>query len=253
MSHAPVRLPCRLIVDPPADVAWNMAVDEALRESATASGRCSLRFYQWQQPTLSLGYFQSHATRESHHASRACALVRRQTGGGAILHDRELTYSLVIPQAHPLAIDSARLYTVVHEAIQVVLQARHVPATICADPPRVAKNEEPFLCFQRRATGDMLWGAAKICGSAQRRRHGAVLQHGSLLLAQSAYAPELPGLLELCGHSLTPAELSTAIAGELAERLAFDFQPTVLVTDEFEAAKCLVSGKYRAPAWTERR
>ncbi len=230
-----------------------MAVDEALLESAAASGRCSLRFYQWRQPTLSLGYFQSHAVRASHHASRACPLVRRQTGGGAILHDRELTYSLFIPQSHPLAVDSTRLYVVVHEAIQAVLQAHRVSATICANPHKVAKGEEPFLCFQRRAIGDMLSGTAKICGSAQRRRHGAVLQHGSLLFAQSGCAPELPGILELCGQPLTPAAVITAVAHELAGRLGFDFQPGELETDEFEAATGLLSRKYANPTWTERR
>ncbi len=253
MPNAPVRVPCRLIVDPPADGAWNMAVDEALLESAAASGRCSLRFYQWQQPTLSLGYFQPHAARAAHYASRACALVRRQTGGGAILHDRELTYSLVIPRAHPLAVDSTRLYVVVHEAIQAVLQANHVSATICANPHKVAKSDEPFLCFQRRAIGDMLLGGAKICGGAQRRRHGAVLQHGSLLFSQSAFAPELPGILQLCGQPLTPAATSKAIVQELAGRHGFDFQPAQLLVDEFESARCLLSRKYANPTWTQWR
>src|SRR5882724_9809402 len=88
----------RLIIDPPAHGAWNMAVDEALLESAAVDGIATLRLYQWSEPTLSLGYFQPAADRQTHPASRECPLVRRASGGGAILHDRELTYSLAIPE-----------------------------------------------------------------------------------------------------------------------------------------------------------
>src|SRR5438445_617792 len=84
--------PCRLIHDLPGDGPWNMAVDEALLEDAARSGRPTLRFYGWAEPTLSLGYFQPYAQRASHPPSSRCAVVRRPTGGGAILHDAELTY-----------------------------------------------------------------------------------------------------------------------------------------------------------------
>ena len=86
----------RVIVDPPADGAWNMAVDEALLLSDERTG-LTIRFYQWEEPTLSLGYFQSLAEREQHPPSVDCPMVRRASGGGAILHDRELTYSMVAP------------------------------------------------------------------------------------------------------------------------------------------------------------
>jgi lipoate-protein ligase A len=245
--------PCRLLIDEPLDGAWNMAVDEALLESAATTGQCSLRFYRWSRPTLSLGYFQHHAERAAHSASRDCNLVRRQTGGGSILHDRELTYSLVVPQTHPLASDSARLYRLVHEALQSVLAGWDVQATICANSPRAGSGEQPFLCFQRRAVGDMLLGSAKICGSAQRRRRGAVLQHGSLLLAQSPFAPELPGILELTGKPLDAAALGEQAADELAGRLEFDSHRQGLLADEVEGANCLVSRKYAERTWTFRR
>ena len=101
MSQRQEPSPCRLIDDGAAIGARQMALDEALLESAAERGSATLRFYRWSEPTLSLGYFQDYAERDSHAASRNCALVRRQTGGGAILHDRELTYSLAIPRAHP--------------------------------------------------------------------------------------------------------------------------------------------------------
>ena len=75
--------PCRLIVDPPLDGAWNMGFDEALLEQAADPGIATLRFYQWQEPTLSLGYFQTYDERDTHAESRQAAVVRRQSGGGA--------------------------------------------------------------------------------------------------------------------------------------------------------------------------
>ena len=76
-----------------------MAVDEALVDDAAARGTCWLRFYGWAEPTLSLGYFQGHEERLAHRPSRQCPVVRRMSGGGAILHDAEITYSLAIPHA----------------------------------------------------------------------------------------------------------------------------------------------------------
>ena len=87
----------RLIIDPPAAGSWNMAVDEALLRSAGESRQLTLRVYQWEQPTLSLGYFQAHERPAEHAASQPCPVVRRATGGGAIVHDREITYSLTAP------------------------------------------------------------------------------------------------------------------------------------------------------------
>ena len=97
-----------LLLDPPGDGAWNMAVDETLLEAAAAEGLCSLRFYQWAEPTLSLGYFQAYADRNQHEASRQSAVVRRASGGGAIMHDFDVTYSLAVPERHPLAASRLR-------------------------------------------------------------------------------------------------------------------------------------------------
>src|SRR4029453_12753533 len=193
--------PLRLIHDPPAAGAWNMAVDEALLESAAATGVATLRFYEWSEPTLSLGYFQLADDRTAHFASRECPLVRRSSGGGAIVHDRELTYSFALPQRDTRAAAASELVYLFHETLAEAL-AQFGIATALYKPPTGACNSrsayvvgsEPFLCFERRACGDLLCGHAKIAGSAQRRRRGAVLQHGSVLLAASRCAPELPGI-----------------------------------------------------------
>jgi len=88
---------CHLLIDPPASGSWNMAVDEVLLGAVAKSGTSALRFYQWKSPTLSLGYFQSYSERSKHPTSLAADALRRLSGGGAILHDRELTYSLILP------------------------------------------------------------------------------------------------------------------------------------------------------------
>src|SRR5690242_18095105 len=87
----------RLLIDSAVDGPRSMAIDEALLESAAGGGPLTLRFYQWSEPTLSLGYFQRYEDRSLHPASLDCPIVRRPTGGGAILHDKELTYSLALP------------------------------------------------------------------------------------------------------------------------------------------------------------
>ena len=201
---------CRLVVDDPRPGDWNMAVDEALLERAVETGGVSLRFYQWSEPTLSLGYFQPVADRARHAASSQCPLVRRSSGGGAILHDRELTYSLALPSGHRLARQAESLYLAAHAALIEGLATLGVAAGINRVASGLAPEAEPFLCFERRAVGDVLVGDAKIAGSAQRRRRGAVLQHGSILLQTSPQAPELPGIEQLTGVWLTPADLERA-------------------------------------------
>lgn len=269
--------PCRLIVDPPLDGAWNMAVDEALLEDAAARGTATLRFYQWAEPTLSLGYFQSYAERHAHAASGAAAVVRRSSGGGALLHDRELTYSLSLPATHPLSREAARLYHVVHEALIATLAEWHIaPAmygyvqTAAISPaaasvpaisaPTPSNAAEPFLCFARRTEADVILTkpqasvpASKICGSAQRRRRGAVLQHGGVLLAQSAVAPELLGIAELGGPALAPGELVSRWQPRLAAALQLGLTPQALPAELIEIAQQLHRKKYANRSWTERR
>ena len=85
-------------------------------------------------------------------------------------------------------------------------QGEEAHAALVAEADAVHAPPAPFLCFQRRTPGDLLIGGAKVLGSAQRRRKTAVLQHGGLLLAQSAHAPELAGIAELTGRELEPGD-----------------------------------------------
>ena len=121
-----------LLLDPPASGAWNMAVDEVLLEAAAADGQCTLRFYRWEEPTLSLGYFQTYADRWQHEPSSHAAVVRRMSGGGAILHDAELTYSFAVPSHHPLANNRLGFYQAVHTALIEALAQWGIEAAMFA-------------------------------------------------------------------------------------------------------------------------
>ncbi len=256
------QLDSRLLVDPPASGPWNMAVDEVLLATAAEQGICSLRFYEWSEPTLSLGYFQPYAAQVEHPSSRACPVVRRASGGGAIVHDQELTYCLAVPLAHPLAADAVRLYTLVHEALTATLAHWQISSALSAGS-QLARQEEPFLCFARRAQGDVVvdqvsgmesvFSRPKIAGSAQRRRQGAVVQHGSILLSRSEAAPELPGIEEITGVRLSAAELAPAWQPQLEACLGLAWRPGPLSATETAQVRSLAIEKYDSNGWTRRR
>jgi lipoyl(octanoyl) transferase len=259
-----ISFPCRLLVDPPQSGPWNMAVDEALLHDAAISGTASLRFYGWNEPTLSLGYFQKHADRAQHPASSSVALVRRQSGGGAILHDHELTYSLALPPSHPFAVDAHSLYNAVHELIAALLRKSLLPGCdsntirLVGKVQETKKGSEPFLCFQRRSPGDIVFvdqmshGVAddhKVVGSAQRRSRGAVLQHGSILLGRSEYGPELAGLNDLCDNNIIKTHLSNKLSTALSHSLGLEYGEQAIDDRIRESARSLQEEKYGNPTW----
>ena len=247
----------RVIFDPPGEGAWNMAVDEALLQSAATRGQATLRFYAWQQATLSLGYFQAAEERNSHVASRSCPLVRRSSGGGAILHDQELTYSLAMPN-QPTAAAARRLYELVHGSLIEVLAKFGQTTALFQDLKSCSSvsqqsQAEPFLCFQRRTCFDVIAGESKIAGSAQRRRGRAVLQHGSVLLAASPFAPELLGLAETTGLALTFQELASAWIDRLTRSLGFDAEEAALTVEEQQTAADIACERFSSSEFTLRR
>jgi hypothetical protein len=152
-----------------------MAVDETLLDSA-AEGICTVRWYRWEQATLSLGYFQSQEEALADSRLRDLPIVRRLSGGGAIVHHHELTYSCAVPALHPLAAAPRRLYSAVHEGIIGVLAEFGYEAALRGTNAPALGAE--YLCFGRMDDFDVVMGGHKVLGSAQRRRKGAVLQHG---------------------------------------------------------------------------
>jgi lipoate-protein ligase A len=242
----------RLIID-----RWsgpmNMAVDEVLLLSASRTGP-TLRLYQWEEPTLSLGYFQSAAESSVHEASAGCPIVRRSTGGGAILHHHELTYSLVTPAGPQDKAAFQPLYYAFHETLVEALAELNIVAALFVDQPlQPISQAEPFFCFQRRAAGDVLLAMSKICGSAQRRRKEALLQHGSVLLRRSPFAPGLPGIADLAAVSLTVEKLAEIWLPRLEKRLDLHFRPGILSRSERSLAERLKVDRFGADSWSLRR
>ena len=269
IAHRSSLLPTRLIIDPPQSGVWNMAVDEALLESALSDGVATLRFYQWSEPTLSLGYFQKIADRELHPASRDCAVVRRRSGGGAIMHDHELTYSLTLPASSPQVREPEQVYRRAHEALVTALAkllptaSGHLTADLCSAAIKPARGDEPFLCFLRRARCDVLLsggseastvdGNHKVCGSAQRKQAGAVLQHGSLLLGRSPQAPELPGVADVLCWLPELDEVRSAWVAQIAKSLGLQLSTDQMNAEEQQKAATIANRRFGDPSWIRRR
>ncbi|HEV7278784.1 MAG TPA: lipoate--protein ligase family protein [Pirellulaceae bacterium] len=238
-----------------------MSVDEALAHSVATrdvatrgeatEGVATLRFYRWSPATLSLGYFQSLSDRDGHAASLPCPVVRRSTGGGAILHDRELTYSFVAPAKIGDRGAAEALYDLFHDTLITTLAEFGVTAH--RQEATEAGLDSRFLCFERRAKGDLICRGAKIVGSAQRRSHGAILQHGSILLAASSFAPELPGIAELTGRELSPEKLREAWTARLAERADWSLEKGERTVAEADFAGERAAQRYGAAEWTAKR
>jgi lipoate-protein ligase A len=246
------RLPCCLLLHGPSAGAWNMAVDEALLETADVDRIAALRFYAWAEPTLSLGYFQPSADRHQHLASLECPLVRRSSGGGAILHDQELTYSFAMPIERQSAADATRLSLSIHEALTTALKRLGISAQLC-QKTGPCKAEQPFLCFARRAVGDLLVDDCKIAGSAQRRRRGAILQHGSVLLATSRFAPELPGLLDLTGQAILAGSVGELFQAAIGDRFNVEWMAPAENSPIGTRAAALLAEKFDVASWNLRR
>lgn len=172
----------RLLVTPAAPGVENMALDESLMARARSTGEWTLRLYAWSAPTISLGRNQAairHYDRERI-ARRGLAVVRRPTGGRAILHHREITYSVTAPAAS--AGTERESYTRINRLLVRALENLGVSALPAPRTER-ARSPDATPCFERPAEGELTVGGRKIAGSAQWRSEGALLQHGSILVA----------------------------------------------------------------------
>ncbi|MEM7453973.1 MAG: lipoate--protein ligase family protein [Planctomycetota bacterium] len=247
----------RLIVDSPAAGDWNMSVDQALLETADQTGAITLRFYEWESATLSLGYFQNYRSRDEHPASSNCQVTRRASGGGAIVHDNELTYSLCIPSRNRWSAENQKLYRLAHEIITGALAAQGIGCRFF-DPADsriegVEFDESNFLCFQRRTEGDLVCEGFKICGSAQRRVKNSLLQHGSLLISKSEHAPELPGFCDLTGLSCDKSQLISDISAGCAAVLDLQWHNDGLQEHELGSAASIRELKFANDQWIRKR
>jgi lipoate-protein ligase A len=230
-----------------------MALDEAMLEAGAESACALLRTYGWTVPTLSLGYFQSISEFESDERWRCVPVVRRPTGGGAILHHHELTYALVIPGLHPLARPGPALYHNVHAAVASMLQSHGVDAARRGPAASRRRAGRPLLCFNDSDPEDVVCQTRKIVGSAQRRRRGAVLQHGSILLKGSPLTAELPGLVDLSATVADPRFWSDLVLEGLPRTLGLDPASEAVPASLRNRAGEIERTTYRNPTWNRRR
>jgi len=260
----------RLLVDAPAGGARNMAVDEVLLDGVAAGTTPpTLRFYEWTPPCLSLGYFQPFDVVDLD-GCRALGVevVRRPTGGRAILHDRELTYSVALP-ASVLGHDGGVLpsYYRLSLALQDGLRRLGVPATLAPESAANGSGIHGPVCFDRPSAHEILVHGRKLVGSAQMRRGGGLLQHGSILieprldnlmaclrLPEGAGSPGIEdGVAGLAELGVTrPAQIAAAIADAFAACFGVGLVEAPLRPEEENAVRALARSKYRSAAWTER-
>ncbi|API91782.1 octanoyltransferase LipM [Virgibacillus pantothenticus] len=169
----------------PHDAAINMALDEALLQwHYEEKIPPTLRFYQWRKPTLSIGHFQKLEGRIDLEGvqKHQCQLVRRMTGGSAVLHDDELTYSIVISESHPSVASSIR--QAYYDLSKGILEGYNHLGIKASYAESVSK-ERSNICFERPAFYEMVVDGKKLSGNAQTRKKGVLLQHGSIPISMN--------------------------------------------------------------------
>jgi lipoate-protein ligase A len=164
------------------DAAFNMALDEALLENVSRFGKPVLRFYGWNEPAATFGYFQNFS--EVERATLLRPLIRRPTGGGIVPHDSDWTYSFIAPPNHEwYALKAIESYRRVHEWIQSAFAKLKIETEL-ADAAKAEsgkrKAEIPGACFAGHEKFDLLWRVKKVAGAAQRRNKFGLLIQGSV-------------------------------------------------------------------------
>jgi lipoate-protein ligase A len=238
-----------LIVSDDLDATTNMALDEVLWGEAS-SGANFLRIYRWaNRPVLSLGYFQDSDAVRCDPLLRGLPYVRRLTGGGAVVHDDEITYSLAL--AGPVAPQTDALYRRVHCGIAASLRAAGVPAAVGARGATGRCGDD--LCFARDDRHAVRLQGCKVLGSAQRRRPYAVLMHGSLILSRSPATPQVQGVYDLLHDCPDREELRRAVVRGIESSLGLQLSPLELPSELGERAAALARSKYATAEWNDRR
>ncbi len=168
----------------PGTPAYNMAMDEALMNWQRDTGMPPvLRFYSWLPAGITVGFFQklNGSIDLDAAAKRGIPLVRRQTGGKAVLHDQELTYSVVIPEQHPSMPKSVKeAYVVISKGLLEGYRNLGIQAELAEKKKRAAASSA--VCFEEPSWHELTVAGKKAAGSAQTRKQGIILQHGSIPL-----------------------------------------------------------------------
>lgn len=257
----------RLLVTGPRDGAANMALDEALLRGRLGGGAATIRFFSWSPPTVSLGYGQRLDARVDRAAAAAMGvgLVRRPTGGSAILHegpDLEVTYSVVAADGDfDGAADLLATYRWIGAALAAGLRLLGAPVEMVGAQPS-DPAAMPAFCFARTGSYELEVAGRKLVGSAQRRQGSAFLQHGAVLLGADPVrlGRVFPGstdpmrglttLERVLGRRPSFDETVAALAAGFRETHGIALVPGALTDEEVAVADGLARDKYASETWT---
>jgi lipoate-protein ligase A len=265
----------RLLITPPARGAWNMALDESILEHiGRGESIPTLRLYAWTPACLSLGHAQPFAdvdmTRLKQHGWE---VVRRATGGRAILHTDELTYSVITPADEPHVEGSVlESYNRLAQALLFAVKSLEIPVEMKEGKADNGGTPNP-VCFEVPSTYEITVNGKKLIGSAQARKKEGVLQHGSLPLTgdltricqalvfenEPAREDAAKRLLERAttvesalGREVSWEIAAQAFVGAFEAQLGLSFEKGELSESESRRTDELVREKYDHPSWTER-
>jgi lipoyl(octanoyl) transferase len=209
--------------------SMNMAIDEALFDSVAVP---SIRFYRWNSPALSFGYFGKFADVANYASERD--LVRRWTGGGVVFHGEDLTYAIVIPPSDPVFSESSRsIYAAIHAALRDALVANGEPAELAPGmvDAGAAIIDRGYSCFANPVRADVMLNGRKVAGAAQRRTRRGLLQQGSIQYV----------------------DLGKGLSERFAQALSANCSEREINRETLERARELAEQKYRADAWLRKR
>ncbi|KDR95571.1 lipoate-protein ligase A [Peptoclostridium litorale DSM 5388] len=256
----------------------NMAIDEAIL-SYHSKGLVppTLRFYRWDPATISLGYFQKSDKEVDIAQCKASGIdvVRRLSGGRAVLHDSELTYSLIVSEDYPMLPKSiTESYKIISGGLLKGFDNMGISADL--SPVVSLKNKEftSSACFDAPSTYELTVGGKKIVGSSQVRQLGVVLQHGSVLndldveklfstikmsspkakeRIKSSFTQKATSIKHEQGECAKWEDLCNSFFNGFKDALDLDIEIGSLTDEEMEMAKVLCETKYSRDEWTFRR
>ena len=267
--------PWRLLITPPARGAWNMALDESILEHiGRGESAPTLRLYAWTPACLSLGHAQPYADVDLPRLKQhGWEVVRRATGGRAILHTDELTYSVIASSDEPRVEGSVlESYNRLAQALLLAVKSLEIPVEMKEGKANVGGTQNP-VCFEVPSTYEITVNGKKLIGSAQARKKEGVLQHGSLPLTgdltricqvlvfenESVRETASQRLLERAttvesalGRRVSWETASQAFIHAFEAQLGLSFERGELSESESRRADELVREKYDQPSWTER-
>jgi lipoate-protein ligase A len=265
----------RLLITPPAQGTWNMAVDEAILEHiGRRESLPTLRLYAWKPACLSLGYAQPYAdVDERGLKTKGWEVVRRPTGGRAILHTDELTYSVTAPTDEPRVAGSLmESYNRLAGALLAAVQALGLPVEMKEDSSPNHETPNP-VCFEVPSAYEITVNGKKLIGSAQARRKEGVLQHGSLPLTgdltritealvfadDAARQDAAQRLLErattvesVLKRSVPWHEAAQAFIHTFEDKLDLKLEEGAFSESEQKRTEMLLCEKYNHPEWMKR-